>query len=146
MEKYQTNMRHCAEHDVFYNAALWQCNKCFEKQKSSIVRLEANIKAWKDAWFARGEIIGRVSWEVPNIHYLKNSKGPHDQKEYAKFLKYVKEIFPDPIFAIEEQDPFPDEAAKFTRSFGLTNEATIQSNSGRDAKRTQENQYSASLS
>lgn len=118
----KTNMQHCVEHDVYYNAAFWHCGPCFKQQKDMVARLEESLRAWKDAWYAQRTITGRMAWTVPNPFVLRHSDSPLFQKEYQRFLDFTEQLWdernPQPSNQIQnlteaisayefEPDPFP---------------------------------------
>jgi len=88
----KTNMQHCTEHDVYYNAAFWHCGLCFKQQKDVVARLEESLRAWKDAWFSQRNATGRAAWTMPNPFVLRASDSPFFQKQYWHFLNFVDRL------------------------------------------------------
>lgn len=89
----QTNMQHCVEHDVYYNAAFWHCGLCFQQQKDMVMRLEESLKSWREAWFSQRTATGRMAWTVPNPFVLRRSDSPFFQKEYQRFLNFAEQLW-----------------------------------------------------
>jgi hypothetical protein len=104
-------MRWCQEHDIHYNAAIYHCGECFRAQQKDNAKLKESAASWKDGWYQSREVIGRLSWTVPNICVLKDSPSPFFQQQYQKFAKFAQELKEESSFrqALQpsfEKDPF----------------------------------------
>jgi len=61
-----------------------------EAQKE-IASLKEKILFWKDAWYEARENIGKVSWQMPNIPFMRNYSSIKEfEKELFLFDKYAK--------------------------------------------------------
>jgi hypothetical protein len=102
MNQHPTNMRFCQEHDIYYNAAIYHCGECFRQQQKDNVKLKASAESWKDSWYEQRDIIGKLSWTVPNIAALRDSPSTFFQRQYHK--SQPQEPL---IVSFFEMDPFP---------------------------------------
>jgi hypothetical protein len=118
MNLYQAGtLQWCKEHNVHYDVSFYHCGQCFRQQQKENAKLKESAASWKDGWYQSREVIGRLSWTVPNIRVLKDSPSPFFQQQYQRFISLAKELEEEATFrellhrqdgtSFFEKDPFP---------------------------------------
>jgi hypothetical protein len=104
-------MQFCQEHNVHYDAAKFHCGECFRQQQKENAKLKEVAASWKGGWYETREIIGKLSWTVPNVRVLKDSPSPFFRQQYQKFIELARGLEEETSFreALQpsfEKDPF----------------------------------------
>lgn len=58
--------------------------ECIAALRKQIDAARASINDWQNAWYDQREVIGRLSWTVPNLAALKQSSSEFLQRQFQK--------------------------------------------------------------
>lgn len=65
-------------------------------------KLKARLASWIDAWYKRGDIIGRLAWSMPQL--MPDIQTPFFQLQWKRFVEAVNKYFPEKYVDLPKEE------------------------------------------